>query len=200
MQKRPSSTGTRGVSLAVPPWVGHGCGCRKTVRRRDRNDPLDSLITGATRLRPTQPGREWPWRFDPLLGGEFRKDVAAGFSAFTRLSVNDDARLLVLVTAFVVLQVHFRAFDAAGATGALMPRAGLEPTRALAHCALNAARLPIPPPRPGGATRRATGVEQAYYRPALRGCQTRNRTTRGLSRGNSASPRSRTATVTAHSL
>src|SRR5256712_11630921 len=31
-----------------------------------------------------------------------------------------------------------------------MPKGGLEPPRACAHCALNAARLPIPPLRPVG--------------------------------------------------
>ena len=32
---------------------------------------------------------------------------------------------------------------------AVMPKGGLEPPRACAHCALNAARLPIPPLRRG---------------------------------------------------
>ncbi len=32
--------------------------------------------------------------------------------------------------------------------GILVPKEGLEPTRACAHCDLNAARLPIPPLRP----------------------------------------------------
>ena len=42
-----------------------------------------------------------------------------------------------------------------------MPKAGLEPPRACAHCALNAARLPVPPLRRGGNSTRWRSRRQA---------------------------------------
>src|SRR3989442_2449703 len=44
------------------------------------------------------------------------------------------------------------------AVSVLMPKVGLEPTRACAHCALNAARLPIPPLRRAGTAILAGGI------------------------------------------
>ncbi len=48
-----------------------------------------------------------------------------------------------------------------------MPKVGFEPTRACAHCALNAARLPVPPlRREVGAREKIDGAESRGNRPA----------------------------------
>jgi hypothetical protein len=45
----------------------------------------------------------------------------------------------------------------------MVPKVGLEPTRACAHCALNAARLPIPPLRRVTSYYFSTGLSKSQF-------------------------------------